>query len=1102
MTEQQFAQMEALNQLSSAHTAGSRHADMVLNMLEGADGSLGLRDLALKVLLMDTNTALAGLPPPVAPAVVPAVNSDEFERMHSVKEKLAYLISLRFAPTTNIANTLGVQDRVQQLINDSINTLETTLLNNTAPSENFLIRHAAVANIPMTLISAQRAELISIGQAIGAHATNVWEAVIASKMHFGQETDAQRFVKVDEAINMLTAHGHVIPADLMTRYTTFTNGLWGAGNKLTNLDKAYKWLSNAINTLWEAGRHGYESFWSGNSSIVPTKAQQAKLEKALVGLDTKTQSFLTDTQIESGESIHIALQNLKVDATKFRVEYRKAGFASETEFDRLFMSTVAYRRLEKAKKHFDQIKKTTFGTHEKAFEQSLRTWRGKARERIIDLVNSWAAPHTSEWELLSSYLEKFPSIFYDEDDRNAAPGSPRIPTEIRQALDIALQHRTGLDANDRATMTNFILDQGRTVSDFFYNDRDPFAEEKGRGRRFLDSVSQMEQARVSLRDGRLWKWATAVLRTSESLITKAARLTGKVSKFITSKMLSVSKSAGEIVKPKIENTGKNWFTKWFQAVAKRAIRAPLYVLYAGAKGAQGVSYGIDKGVDLTQWTVSGLYKGTIDVTKAGSGDSRVTHAYQALTKILDFGTGLVASGSSNLAEWGEWQLDAGQKRQVVHGILDASARNEELRYFMEAGNLAGMTDMRIGTSLWDDLGNISSVRTSANAPQVQLLITTAETAVKAYESAPITTLAEITAAEALEIVATNDVSAVTIEGDKVSFNARITSKKDTIAKAKPEATVAVYEAAPLTTMVDIAAAEALKTWTDNIVLSLVDGKDKADLQTRITNRTDIIRAAKVRLEVIAAEALVIAYEAAPLTTMADIAAAEALKTWTDNIVLALTDAVGKANLERRINTRTVVIATAKAHLENATRIADANAAVLVYETTPINTLLAIAFVERLKDPAVRAKDLVVDPVQKTAFENRITARDAVITRDKISLRENELIAANTHVVSVSSTLVFSPVATLSSTTISVGDRIVLNDTLPDNLVIVVREKSLTPTWAVFTVDFLQNEAWRIKKRELNQKMTIKNDWVEFPDRKAFAVPDLPEYTTTNYCINP
>lgn len=159
----------------------------------------------------------------------------------------------------------------------------------------------------------------------------------------------------------------------------------------------------------------------------------------------------------------------------------------------------------------------------------------------------------------------------------------------------------------------------------------------------------------------------------------------------------------------------------------------------------------------------------------------------------------------------------------------------------------------------------------------------------------------------------------------------------------------------------------------------------------------------------------------------------------------MTDAVGKANLERRINTRTVVIATAKAHLENATRIADANAAVLVYETTPINTLLAIAFVERLKDPAVRAKDLVVDPVQKTAFENRITARDAVITRDKISLRENELIAANTHVVSVSSTLVFSPVATLSSTTISVGDRIVLNDTLPDNLVIVVREKSLTPT---------------------------------------------------------
>lgn len=74
---------------------------------------------------------------------------------------------------------------------------------------------------------------------------------------------------------------------------------------------------------------------------------------------------------------------------------------------------------------------------------------------------------------------------------------------MQRALDIALQHRTNLAPADRATISDYILAQGRAVSDFFYNDRDPFAEEKGRGRRFLDSVSQMEQARVSLRDGRL-----------------------------------------------------------------------------------------------------------------------------------------------------------------------------------------------------------------------------------------------------------------------------------------------------------------------------------------------------------------------------------------------------------------------------------------------------------------------------------------------------------------------------------------------------------------------------------------------------------------------
>ncbi len=48
--------------------------------------------------------------------------------------------------------------------------------------------------------------------------------------------------------------------------------------------------------------------------------------------------------------------------------------------------TIAYKRLDFAKKKLDSTKRNTFGIHEKNFEQTLRVWRGKARDRIVSLV--------------------------------------------------------------------------------------------------------------------------------------------------------------------------------------------------------------------------------------------------------------------------------------------------------------------------------------------------------------------------------------------------------------------------------------------------------------------------------------------------------------------------------------------------------------------------------------------------------------------------------------------------------------------------------------------------------------------------------------------
>ncbi len=198
-----------------------------------------------------------------------------------MKEKLAYLVSLHFGANTNVVNPQVVQNQVRTLINTSLNSLETDFLNNETPSENFLIRHAAVANLPLQLTTKQQGELVSLCETIRKHAEDVGDTMIVSKMHPHQETDAQRLAKLEESIRMLALHGHAITETIQSSYESFTNGLGEAGKKLDTLDSAYKGLSLAINTMQEATRHGYETFWTGNAPTVPTKVSQEKIECAL-----------------------------------------------------------------------------------------------------------------------------------------------------------------------------------------------------------------------------------------------------------------------------------------------------------------------------------------------------------------------------------------------------------------------------------------------------------------------------------------------------------------------------------------------------------------------------------------------------------------------------------------------------------------------------------------------------------------------------------------------------------------------------------------------------------------------------------------------------
>jgi len=188
----------------------------------------------------------------------------------------------------------------------------------------------------------------------------------------------------------------------------------------------------------------------------------------------------------------------------------------------------------------------------------------------------------------------------------------------------------------------------------------------------------------------------------------------------------------------------------------------------------------------------------------------------------------------------------------------------------------------------------------------------AETAVAAYEVAPITTLDQVAIAEGLKEAADTAIEAVVDVAVKTALELRVTNQTATILIEKTtlqaEVAVAAYEAAPITTLDQVAIAEGLKAAADTAVEVVVESDVKTAFALRVTNQTAAITTAKTALQ---AEAAVTAYEAAPITTLEEVATAEGLKEAADTAVEAVADGDAKTALELRVTNQTVAIATAK-----------------------------------------------------------------------------------------------------------------------------------------------------------------------------------------------
>lgn len=180
--------------------------------------------------------------------------------MLGIKEKIAYLVGHTYAHAAEMGMVPGVanaaavtplnQNQLRAKLDQVIRVLETELLNNQDFTESFIIRHAAFNRFEAKLDQKAKVELTSLSGAIQKMAKDNGFDTIEATMHFQHESDAQKIIKISEAVSMMTQAGVAMDAKLMDRFEKMAEKI----KPLKELDKHYKHLMNMLNLVHRTAR--------------------------------------------------------------------------------------------------------------------------------------------------------------------------------------------------------------------------------------------------------------------------------------------------------------------------------------------------------------------------------------------------------------------------------------------------------------------------------------------------------------------------------------------------------------------------------------------------------------------------------------------------------------------------------------------------------------------------------------------------------------------------------------------------------------------------------------------------------------------------------
>lgn len=519
--QNQQAVDEARKIVSLNNSASAKVSDNLISVLEAGEGSVYLRDQLDHILHH----------------LAPGGNWVQLRQLLSIKEKIAYVVGLQYAEqadTGALHATLGIANaastapvslkHVKEKLDTVIHELETRLLNNQDFTESWILRHAAFNRFEAKFTDKERAEVTSLAGAVQKIAVDNGFDTIAETMHFQQESDAQKIIKISEAVAMMTQKGTVIDQKLMDRFEKMGEKI----KPLRELDKHYKHQMNMLNLVHRTARKGYNAMITGE--------KQKKLFALLKEMDVAdpTVYILDASKVDAnGDPAYLDKELLTLkrkDPIRLKGLLKKYNM-TEGDLENWFNSYFSYSSVERAKTDLDKQKQTTFGHRLKDYEHDINAWRGITKQRILDIHSTPAVPavpanpaigapavpavpavvrmignpldfqNDYEFQFVNSYFDKFPDLFFanEEDERSghfeqmrdiiAALIRRRVPALntgdrrrfgsrldgiIRTTGNARLIRRTHTNLDDSQMLAMIIMAQNEAKSSMFYTDKNPF----------------------------------------------------------------------------------------------------------------------------------------------------------------------------------------------------------------------------------------------------------------------------------------------------------------------------------------------------------------------------------------------------------------------------------------------------------------------------------------------------------------------------------------------------------------------------------------------------------------------------------------------------